>query len=103
MGAGEGCGLVGRGQRGIAGEIVENRERIFGKFERAVTTRNYGGWGIGLWLARRYVEAEGGVIRVESNLNEGALFTVELPLSRAGAGSVSRAAVEDRASVSPLR
>jgi signal transduction histidine kinase len=62
------------------GIALDDRERIFGKFERAVATNNYGGWGIGLWLARRHVEALGGTIRVESELNEGATFTVELPL-----------------------
>ncbi|HVR64382.1 MAG TPA: response regulator [Polyangia bacterium] len=73
--------------RGI-GIAPEDHERIFGKFERAVATRNYGGWGVGLWLARRHVEAHGGTIRVESVLNEGATFIVELPLRPPGEGSL---------------
>jgi signal transduction histidine kinase len=90
------------------GIAAENQERIFGKFERAVTTRNYGGWGIGLWLARRYVDAEGGTIRVDSEENEGATFTVELPLpplvsAVVSTGPAPLAAGEDQASVSRLR
>ena len=69
--------------RGI-GIAPEDRERIFDKFERAVATRNYGGWGVGLWLARRHVEAHGGTIRVESVVNEGSTFIVELPLRPSG-------------------
>ncbi|HEX3696653.1 MAG TPA: response regulator [Polyangia bacterium] len=73
------CAVMSVRDHGI-GIAVEDRERIFGKFERAVATRNYGGWGIGLWLARRYVSAHGGTIRVESQPNDGATFIVELPL-----------------------
>ncbi len=62
---------------GIPGEA---RERIFGRFERAVPTRNYGGFGLGLWLVRQAVEAHGGTVEVSSAPGEGATFTVELPL-----------------------
>jgi predicted ATPase/signal transduction histidine kinase len=57
----------------------EDQERIFGPFERAVSLRHYGGFGVGLWTARRIVEAHGGTIRVESRPGEGAKFIVELP------------------------
>lgn len=62
---------------GIAPEDVE---RIFHRFERAVSARAYGGLGLGLYIARQLVEAHGGTIRVDSRPNEGARFTVELPL-----------------------
>jgi signal transduction histidine kinase len=58
--------------------------RIFERFGRAVPTRHYGGFGLGLWLVRQLVEALGGDIAVDSQLGSGALFTVELPLGRAG-------------------
>ncbi|MFL5355612.1 ATP-binding protein [Archangium sp.] len=59
----------------------EAQERIFGKFERAVSDRNYGGLGLGLYITRSIVEALGGSIRVESRPGEGSTFTVELPRS----------------------
>lgn len=57
-----------------------DHERIFGRFERAVSVRHYGGLGLGLFIARQVVEAMGGSIRVESALGQGAKFTVQLPL-----------------------
>jgi signal transduction histidine kinase len=56
----------------------EAQERIFERFERAVTERHYGGFGLGLWIVRRILEVLGGTIRVESSPGQGATFTVEL-------------------------
>lgn len=53
--------------------------RIFQRFERAVSARHYGGFGMGLWISRRVVEMLGGTIRVESSPAAGSTFTVELP------------------------
>ena len=58
----------------------EDAQRIFERFERAVSVRHYGGFGIGLWLVREIVQALGGTVQVESVLGQGALFTVTLPL-----------------------
>ncbi|ADO75361.1 PAS domain S-box protein [Stigmatella aurantiaca] len=58
--------------------------RIFERFERAVSERHYGGLGLGLYITRELVQAHGGSIRVESEPNIRTLFTVELPLARAG-------------------
>ena len=58
----------------------EDQERIFGRFERAVGVRQYGGLGLGLWIAREFVQAHGGTIRVESAAGKGSVFTVELPI-----------------------
>ncbi|WP_242344617.1 hybrid sensor histidine kinase/response regulator [Anaeromyxobacter terrae] len=55
-------------------------ERVFGRFERAVSPRNYGGLGLGLFIARQIAEAHGGAIVLSSQPGEGAHFTVELPL-----------------------
>ena len=43
------------------------------------STREYGGSGLGLSLAKSYVEAHGGFIWVESNPTAGSTFTVSLP------------------------
>jgi PAS domain S-box-containing protein len=59
--------------------------RIFERFERAVSTRHYGGFGFGLWCVRRIVEAHDGSVRVESAPGEGATFTIELPRRGAAA------------------
>jgi signal transduction histidine kinase len=64
--------------RGI-GISEADRARIFGRFERAVTRREHGGFGIGLWLANQLVTAMGGAIAVEGGPGEGTTFTVTLP------------------------
>jgi PAS domain S-box-containing protein len=57
----------------------EHQARIFERFERAVSDRNYGGLGLGLWIVRQIVDALGGAIEVESQPGKGSLFTVRLP------------------------
>ncbi len=63
--------------RGIGIPEADQR-RIFERFERAVSRRNYGGFGLGLWIVRQIVEAQGGTVRVESAPGGGSTFTVEL-------------------------
>lgn len=64
--------------RGI-GIRPEDVARIFDRFERAVSMRHYGGLGLGLFIARRIVEAHGGTVRVESEPGRGSTFTIDLP------------------------
>jgi PAS domain S-box-containing protein len=59
-----------------------DQERVFERFERAVSDRHYGGLGLGLWITRQAVEAHRGTIRVESKPGEGTTFFVELPRRR---------------------
>jgi two-component system, OmpR family, sensor kinase len=59
----------------------EDQARIFDAFERAVTRREQGGFGIGLWVVRQLVDAMHGEVRVTSRPAEGSTFTVILPLS----------------------
>jgi signal transduction histidine kinase len=65
--------------RGI-GIAPADQARIFERFERAVSERNFGGLGLGLWISKQIVAAHGGLIRVESHPGEGSTFTVELPI-----------------------
>jgi PAS domain S-box-containing protein len=54
--------------------------RIFGRFERAVSLRHFGGLGLGLFIARQFAEAHGGSIVAQSQPHAGSTFTVVLPL-----------------------
>jgi signal transduction histidine kinase len=62
---------------GIAPEALS---RIFERFERATSGRQYGGLGLGLWIVRQLVDAMDGSIKVESDLGRGSTFTVQLPI-----------------------
>lgn len=59
----------------------EKQRHIFEPFFQvdSSSTREYGGTGLGLTLAKRYVEAHGGQIWVDSRLGQGSTFTVSLP------------------------
>jgi PAS domain S-box-containing protein len=61
---------------GIAAEALP---RLFGRFERAVSDRHYGGLGLGLYISREIVQAHGGHIQVHSRPGEGSTFVVDLP------------------------
>lgn len=53
--------------------------RIFDRFERAVSSSEYGGLGLGLFVAREIAEAHGGSIHAASAPGKGSTFTLELP------------------------
>lgn len=57
----------------------KDQERIFNRFERATSSKHYGGLGLGLYIACRIVELHKGKIAVESSLGNGACFEVSLP------------------------
>ncbi|HEX8353955.1 MAG TPA: response regulator [Pyrinomonadaceae bacterium] len=72
-------GVEDTGQ-GISAQFLPH---VFDRFRQAdgTTTRNHGGLGLGLAIARHLVELHGGNIRVESpGEGLGATFTVSLPL-----------------------
>ncbi|HKP82612.1 MAG TPA: CHASE domain-containing protein [Pyrinomonadaceae bacterium] len=59
---------------------------VFDRFRQAdsTTTRQHGGLGLGLAIARHLVEIHGGTIRAESaGIGRGATFTIRLPLVEA--------------------
>jgi signal transduction histidine kinase len=60
------------------GIAADQQARIFERFERGVQQRS-GGFGVGLWIVRNICVAMGGTVTVQSQLGEGACFTVMLP------------------------
>ncbi|APV42685.1 MULTISPECIES: hybrid sensor histidine kinase/response regulator [Pseudomonas] len=58
----------------------ENQMRIFQQFERVTAKHAVAGLGLGLFISEQIVAAHGGSITVESQIGEGALFRVCLPL-----------------------
>jgi two-component system sensor histidine kinase KdpD len=58
---------------------AESKERIFEKFSR-VDDRKTGGLGLGLSIARGFVEAHGGKLSAENRDGGGARFTITLPV-----------------------
>jgi signal transduction histidine kinase len=56
-----------------------DRERIFQRFERASGAPRSGGFGIGLWLSSKLVQAQGGSMTVQSEPGSGSTFVVRLP------------------------
>ncbi|WP_302537913.1 sensor histidine kinase [Clostridium saudiense] len=59
----------------------EDKERMFDKFVQVDNslTRNNEGCGIGLTIAKSFVELHKGVIKVTSEINKGTKFIIELP------------------------
>jgi signal transduction histidine kinase len=55
------------------------RGRIFDRFERIASSRNYGGFGLGLWISNEIVVAHGGSIGVRETEGGGSTFVVKLP------------------------
>ncbi|MBK6619435.1 MAG: PAS domain-containing sensor histidine kinase [Saprospirales bacterium] len=53
---------------------------LFTRFFRAANATNIQGTGLGLNIVKRYIDLVGGSITFESQLNEGTIFTVCLPL-----------------------
>jgi two-component system, OmpR family, sensor kinase len=62
-----------------------DQARIFDVFERAVTRRGQGGFGIGLWVVRQLVDTMHGKLHVTSRPAQGSTFTVTFPLPPAEA------------------
>lgn len=62
------------------GISVQDQERIFEQFERAIPQQEVSGLGLGLYIAKQIVDAHKGTIKVESELGRGSTFTVRLPV-----------------------
>ncbi|AFL98845.1 signal transduction histidine kinase [Desulfitobacterium dehalogenans ATCC 51507] len=61
------------------GISAADKEHIFDRFYKADKSRSREGNGLGLAIVKRIIELSGGRVSVESELDEGSIFTVELP------------------------
>lgn len=61
------------------GICEEEQTKIFYRFYRSEQSCEQEGVGIGLYLAREIIRAEGGYIRVNSELGKGSVFSIFLP------------------------
>jgi len=86
-GGGDGTDHTANGLRFLVedsglGICPSNQKRLFDAFYQVdnSATRKYGGAGLGLSIAKNFVEAHGGRIDVSSKLGEGAVFSFTIPL-----------------------
>lgn len=76
----------------------EHQKHIFEPFAQAdaSVSKRFGGTGLGLTLCKKVTELSGGNIAVDSELGEGSLFTVNIPLTRGSEAASSVASAEYR-------
>lgn len=66
-----------------SGMSEEERQRVFGEFERLSNAATQDGFGLGLSIVKRIVDMMQGTIRLESEKGRGSRFTVEIPMNTA--------------------
>lgn len=59
---------------------AEDKERIFHRFERAVSSHDVSGMGLGLYISRQIMELHQGKVYARSEYGKGSTFIVEIPL-----------------------
>ena len=60
---------------------LDEQKNLFNRFFRAKNATNIQGTGLGLYIVKQYIELIGGNISFSSVLNEGTIFTVNLPMN----------------------
>ncbi|MDE0878358.1 MAG: ATP-binding protein [Sphingomonas bacterium] len=94
--AGDGMMRLSVSDTGI-GIAPDKIETIFDSFKQAdaSTTREFGGTGLGLTIARNLARAMGGDVTVQSVMGQGTTFVVSLPLSTVQAASAKPSAARE--------
>jgi PAS domain S-box-containing protein len=69
------------------GITAKDQAKIFGVFERLHSNDRYPGTGIGLAIVHKGIERLGGRVGVESQLNKGSRFWIELRRAERGSGN----------------
>lgn len=64
------------------GIAPDQQKKIFNRFERAVSSRDYKGLGVGLYITYQIVKAHGGKVLLHSKPNVGSTFTLEFPIKQ---------------------
>lgn len=75
-----GCAVVSIADQG-RGIPEDEQSKIFTPYYRARNSRGVHGAGIGLYVAKRFVDSHSGMIGIESALNAGATVTIRLPIA----------------------
>lgn len=81
VGGGPGVATISVSDEGV-GIAKRDLLRIFDRFTQTdmSASRRFGGFGLGLHIVKRIVEAHGGTVSVVSEVGKGSTFTVSLPL-----------------------
>jgi signal transduction histidine kinase len=64
---------------GIPEELIENLTQPFYRIKTRNSPRK-NGFGLGLTICKKIVEAHGGSLRIKNNKNEGSTFSIAFPL-----------------------
>ena len=83
----DGMAVVAVQDHGV-GMRADQLARLFGRFEQVLSEYRAGGFGIGLWVSKRLVEAMAGSIDVTSHVGQGSTFVIRLPLTAPAIPSV---------------
>lgn len=62
------------------GMTKETQEKIYDKFFQADTSHSQDGAGLGLSIVKRIIAVHQGKIHIDSELNKGTTFTIDLPM-----------------------
>lgn len=72
-----------------------DRQRIFEPFVQLSPKSDQKGTGLGLTITRQFVELMGGVIQVESALDKGSTFRLEVPVKKAEMTGLATAGIKE--------
>jgi signal transduction histidine kinase len=63
------------------GISAEDQDHLFSSFFRGANAANIAGTGLGLHIVKRYADLLGGTVHLQSQLNEGTIVTIRIPIN----------------------